>query len=107
MDKTDIYKIISILRRASLRWGARFNAINNSRVERGKYKCSKCKKLFKRPETQVDHTIPVIPITGFDSWDELIPRLFCSEKGFKVMCKPCHKAKSTKENKLRAEHKKK
>ena len=55
----------------------------------------------------IDHIEPIIPITGHDSYDNIIDRLLCELDGFQVICKPCHKLKTDIENQDRREHKKK
>lgn len=93
--------IIALLRRASLRWLARFEVIKESRVDRGKYMCVKCKQQVGSRDFHIDHKKPVIPVTGFDDWNGFIERLFCNKTGLQLLCKPCHKLKSNKENKKR------
>ena len=47
---------------------------------------------------QVDHVLPVIdPQEGFKSWDETVERMFCEKEGFQILCKSCHKSKSSEE----------
>jgi len=46
----------------------------------------------------VDHIDPVIPINGFETWDEVINRLFCEVEGYQAICKTCHDDKTKKEN---------
>jgi hypothetical protein len=46
---------------------------------------------------QADHIDPVIPLTGFDSWDGVIKRLYCEADGFQALCKACHKVKTKEE----------
>lgn len=74
---------------------------DKARVHYGKYKCAKCEKAFDRQAVQVDHISPVVPVTGFDTWDGYISRLFCPSEGLQILCKPCHKKKSAIENKER------
>ena len=74
------------------------------------YTCNSCGKLIKSTEIQVDHIEPVIPVNmaAIDlSWEEVEARLFCDKSNLQVLCKKCHKIKSTEENKLRRENKKK
>lgn len=95
---SDQNKIIAMIRRASIKWGPRYAAINKNRIERGKYSCDNCDHIGPRTGLQVDHIEPVIPVTGFDTWDGFIKRLFCDGKGLQLLCKACHKKKSAKEN---------
>ena len=94
--------LIAQLRRISYRWPPRNEAMKKARVDRGQYKCAKCKKVFHRSLIQLDHIKPVVdPKTGFTTWDKFIKRLFCGEDGFQVLCKDCHKKKTEKEDKTR------
>lgn len=94
--------LIGMLRRISGRYPPKYLTKIEARVERGKYKCSKCQELFGPKQIQIDHTVPVIdPEKGFTNWDDYINRMFCDKEGFSAMCKPCHKEKSDKENKIR------
>lgn len=90
--------LIGALRRASYRYPARYNALKAAKVERNSYRCAKCAQLFPRKSIQLDHVLPVIPITGWDSWDGYISRMFVEENGFQVLCISCHEAKSIGEN---------
>lgn len=93
--------IINVLRRASYKLRSRGIALEKARVHYGKYKCAHCAQVFDRQSIQVDHTLPVVPISGFDTWDGYIKRLFCSPEELQILCKPCHKMKSNIENKKR------
>ncbi len=99
------------LRSASQRWPPKYKVLAASR--RGKrinptsgrlaefHECGKCHDLFVSKEVEVNHIIPVIPITGFDSWDGVIERMFCEGEHLEVLCKPCHKEITKQENKER------
>jgi len=64
------------------------------------YQCADCQDRFSYTEIQVDHIEPVInPITGFTSWDDFIERQFTHQ--LEILCKQCHKYKSSQENVLR------
>ena len=115
MDKRLKNWVINVLRRASFKWKARGEAEKKFRVPNGKfktgrikygYKCNKCKQIFKKKDTVTDHTDPVIPMEGFSSFDDYIPRLFCEEHNFQVLCGPCHDVKTTKEKEFRARYRK-
>lgn len=113
-----IYK----LRRISLQWPPKNQAKQLARVEGdfklkkdgtpGKrrhisYRCNICKDLFPPSEVDLDHKEPIIPKSGFDSWDGVIGRLFCDADGFQVLCKSCHFLKSQDELGERVEKRKK
>ncbi len=65
------------------------------------YLCNDCGIEHMKHEVQVDHKLPVVPVTGWISWDETIQRLFCPEKDLQVLCKDCHHKKSAEENSKR------
>lgn len=106
--------ILHTLRKASLRSPERTATLTKACVGRkvnintgrmaNHYECACCKQEFPASEVQVDHIIPIVPVTGFDTWDGLITRLLTGEQ--QVLCKPCHKEKSLHENRLRKEFKK-
>ncbi len=102
-DKKAKNWLISTLRRASYRWPARNESLKLARIERGLYQCAICKSAFKRDEVQLDHIVPVIPLTGtFSTWDEFINRLFCPVDGYQVICTTCHDSKTALEDSTRA-----
>ena len=101
----------SALRAASSRWPPKYTALNEAFVDKrvndktgriGKhYKCAKCLGIFPTAEVQVDHIDPVVPLSGFNTWDELINRIFCEKEGFQVLCTECHKNKTHEERIIR------
>lgn len=97
---------IAVLRRASYRAPARSEALRQARSARNTYHCKKCSASFSRREVQIDHKLPVVSTSGWDSFDGFIDRLFCGVDGLQVLCKPCHKEKTQAENKARREAKK-
>ena len=98
----------SALRSASQRWPPKYKVLSESFVgtklnpksgrQAKHYKCSKCLNDFPQKEVEVNHIIPVVPLSGFDSWDGVINRLFCEREGLEVVCKPCHKSITLQEN---------
>jgi 5-methylcytosine-specific restriction endonuclease McrA len=106
--------IMSALRRAQ--WPQKYASISSAYVRDGinpatgkpckLHRCPLCKKLHPKGMMESDHIIPVIPITGFDSWDAVIKRLYCEVDGFTPTCRNCHREKTKKENHLRKEHRK-
>lgn len=97
----------SALRAASRRWPPKYEVMNAAK--RGKkvndatgriaehYQCAECSNLFPAKLVVVDHIQPVVPVTGFVSWDDVISRMYCSSEGLQVLCKDCHKNVKTKE----------
>jgi 5-methylcytosine-specific restriction endonuclease McrA len=90
--------IISTLRRATYRWPHRNTALVNARIARNQYKCANCEKIFTRKEIKIDHIEPIVPLSGFTTWDEYINRMFCGVEGLQILCSPCHNEKTWDEN---------
>lgn len=101
--------IKSALRNA--RWPVKYAALKRAECghiinpETGRknkaYLCSSCGGRFQQKLVKADHIAPVVPVTGFDSWDGVIDRLFCEIDGYQVLCNNCHDAKTKKENEER------
>lgn len=89
------------LRRATYRWPFGHMAMKRQHVERGFYSCESCKQSFGPKEINKDHIEPVIPVTGFKSWDETIERMFAKSTGYQILCINCHDAKTLVENQMR------
>lgn len=102
------------LRSASQRWPPKYKVLNAAFVGSYKnptsgrmakfYRCNKCQDKFVMKDVEVNHITPVIPLSGFDSWDGVIERLFCEKEGLEVLCKPCHKEITQQENKERKQY---
>lgn len=99
------------LRSVSVRWPPRYKCLDDAKVGKrinkssGRlaehYKCAKCLDIFPAKEVEVNHIVPVVPLTGFTTWDETVERLFCEQSGLEVVCKPCHKSITKQENQER------
>jgi hypothetical protein len=101
----------SALRSASQRWPPKYEVLNAAK--RGKkinsktgrlaehYECNACHEQFPAKEVQVNHITPVIPVSGFDSWDGVVERMFCEKDNLEVLCIPCHKSVTAQENQQR------
>jgi 5-methylcytosine-specific restriction endonuclease McrA len=107
--------IKSALRSASQRWPPKYKVLSDSyrltkiNEKTGRmakhYECNRCKELFPLKDVEVNHIIPIVPISGFDNWDGVIQRLFCEKEGMETLCKPCHKIITKEENESRASRK--
>ena len=96
------------LRSASQRWPPKYKTLTEACVGQkvnpasGRlakfYTCSICKEDFPAKLVEVNHKIPVVPLTGFDSWDGVVERMYCEKEHLEVCCKPCHKSISKQEN---------
>jgi len=93
--------VFSGLRRLSYRTPMYAEAKRRARIRRGKYLCAKCGNIFGPKQISIDHISPVIALTGFISFDEYIKRLFVPPEWLQVLCKPCHKEKTKRENRER------
>lgn len=103
--------IKSALRSASQRWPPRWDVLNEAKqgkkINRSTgrlaehYKCNLCKGSFPAKEIEVNHIVPVVPVEGFSTWDEVIKRMYCEKPGLEVVCKPCHKNITKGENEQR------
>lgn len=71
------------------------------------YTCAICTDVFPKYRVEADHIEPVVPVTGWVSWDDTINRLFVPVEGYQILCKDCHAIKSGLENKQRPRRKKK
>lgn len=102
---------IGALRRISYRYPPRYSVLAAARVERGKYKCALCpegQNIHARKDIQLDHVVPMIPLTGFplkpdgtDDWGVVVDRLFCTSAGFQAICSEHHALKSKEESGIR------
>lgn len=93
--------LMSVLRKASRFWKPSDVCIDKSRVVRGNHICNICKGNFKRKDMKKDHIDPVVPVTGFNNWDDIIKRLFVGEDGWQAICVTCHEKKTKEENDAR------
>jgi hypothetical protein len=95
-----------------IRYPEKYEALENAYVKRARnlqtnriaklYRCAACEELFGAKEVAIDHIEPVVPVTGWDSWEAVIDRLFCEPEGFQGLCKAgCHAKKSKEENAAR------
>lgn len=94
MRKTVVEYVKKSLRRVWGRSKQRQGALLKAKVERGKYVCACCGKVFRRKDIDVDHKIA---IGRFDNFDLYIERLFVDSSGLQILCKVCHKKKTKKD----------
>lgn len=109
MDKLKKAHAISGLRRSTYKWRGRWTAEKRSHVGRGEYVCESCGQVLKKHQTAMDHIIPVVdPIVGWQGFDSFIDRLLVDSDGWQRLCNDlCHKNKTSAENKIRKDNKKK
>lgn len=97
-------KLISAMRRIWMYSEMRKKVLNRTKFKKvvglfadGKAKtlfhwnCEKCGAETREPE--VDHIEPAVPLTGWDSWDGYISRMFTEDEWkLQVLCNTCHSA---------------
>ena len=102
--------IRSGIRAKHSRWAPRYAALaaakrpykgDNAR-QKFEYKCAVCKKYFMQKEVEVDHKIPCGSLKCYDDLPGFVERMFCEEDGYRIVCKPDHKAITKKEREKNA-----
>lgn len=102
-------QLIAVAIRQAFRRSSMYKrALNAAKVEHEgatRYQCAACKQLFPLASVQVDHIDPIENIDGTPLTKEgLIDRIVTDK--IQVLDKACHTRKSTEENRLRREAKK-
>lgn len=100
--------VMSALRKASQRYPPKHAVKKEARIRRGVYICAGYEREpheVPAKHTHIDHIEPVVPLSGFTTWDEIINRLFCNSDGLQVLCSECHSSKTKEERRIRKEHK--
>lgn len=93
--------VISLLRRGTMRFPPRNEALRAAKTEKkinektGRmaqhYACAICKSEFPAKGVVVDHIEPCVStIDGFIDWNTYIERMFCPIENFQVACENCH-----------------
>ena len=104
-------------------WGeAKKAAKKRCHHHRGHYQCEECRDVvpdkvpsvykggkkagqaYKASNFHVDHIEPVVPVTGWVSWDSFEARLFVPAEQRQGLCTTCHKAKTNRETAERVLH---
>lgn len=118
MDRKTERYVINVLRRGTLKWNGRTNALRRARkrfrdgkLKNGNVKwkyhwnCAKCGKWFRdESDMEVDHIMEVGPYKG--DLHDYAERMYCDEDNLQVLCIRCHKAKTTSAAPLRWKRKK-
>lgn len=95
-------RLISKAREIHRYWPEREKAFQMAFTNGRGYQCADCKEHFlSRKAVQADHPETFIPLTGFDSWDAAYNRLFITAEKYDILCKPCHREKTNRENRIR------
>lgn len=107
MTKDEISYVVNILRKGTMTWRGRTQALNAARIckvegvrangkIRKKYywKCCKCSQEFRDQScVEVDHIIEIGPFKG--DWNEFIARMYCGQENLQVLCVVCHAKKTS------------
>ena len=60
-----------------------------------RWTCEQCSVSdLKKADIELDHTVPIALAESLEDW---VDRLFCDESSYQILCKPCHKVKSSKD----------
>lgn len=97
-------KIMSAARRIWLYSPMRKEALNRNKTDDGYHRCEKCRQLTE--EVAIDHEPPVVPLSGWDSWDNVFERMFCPSSALHKLCHKCHSKKTAEEASSRKESRK-
>lgn len=98
------------LRQSSRKWAPINDCKKAANIRRGWYLCAGCGEevptttLSNRKRVKnifVDHIDPIVPVTGWVSWDHCINQMFCEEENLQVLCSSCHTTKTAEEAALR------
>ena len=101
------------LRGATRKWAPISDCLKGARTKRGFYRCNGCKEeapttvLVSRKRSKnvfVDHIEPIVPTTGWVSWDHCVDSMFCEGTNLQLLCKACHDTKSAGEAAERKVH---
>ena len=119
--KTVEQLVMPKLREASRWWHAKKEARKQAKVKvqvgtfkngnpkyKTMYRCASCQETFDIKDTHMDHKEPVIDVqTGFIDWNTYISRLFVDVDGYQCLCSGCHQIKTSLENEMRKDYRKK
>lgn len=101
IDKFRKSWLIPRLRRISRFWPEANEAMRKAKVSPGFHKCAMCRNTFHYKQVERDHIEPMIRLSGFTDWHDLIQKLLPYSEGYQILCKNCHKAKTLLENSQR------
>jgi len=106
---------MALIRDGLRRWNPKHKCVQNAEcgeVFRAKtkrkcktYQCTHCGGVFTADQMKADHIEPMVPLTGFVSWDDTMERAFVEVDGFQAVCGVCHQIKSNEEKELRMKYK--
>ena len=98
--------IMSKLREVSRFCPARKEILKRAKVATNSYRCIQCNLLFIGKGIKADHIEPVVPVTGFTDWQDIIERFgFENIEKWQALCYLCHQKKTNYENEQRRVHK--
>lgn len=94
--------IRSTLRRASRYWkpiqeckkASRRAYKGSNNRQKFEYECSKCHNWFPEKQISVDHIEPVGRLNSAQDLPIFVENLFCEINNLRVLCDPCHDAKT-------------
>jgi hypothetical protein len=90
----------SNLRRMSMRWAPREEALREARRsckkgrQKWEYLCASCNEYHPRKNVQADHITPCGSLKEFSDAGGFIERMLVEKSGYDVLCKKCHLEKT-------------
>ncbi len=102
-DKKSV--VLAALRKVSYQSPMSAECMRRAKVAYGRYRCPECEDTFPPTGMRRDHIEPVVPVSGWDSWDGVIDRMLCAVEGWQAICRQCHQKKTNIENKARRQGK--
>lgn len=120
------------LRKATVYWPGRTQALQRARVAPGKYQCESCQQIFSmikiegvdkkgnkktryKVPLEIDHIEAIVPMDGSGQrkdnpkrvdWNSWIDRAFVPVESYSAKCPQCHSVKTELENLQREYYKK-
>lgn len=92
--------IRSTLRRSWLRWPPRYRVLADAKEVsdeprfKWKYRCAVCNATYPMKNVEVDHITPCGSLKNVDDIGGFVTRMFVDVDKLRVVCKPCHQAKT-------------
>jgi hypothetical protein len=98
--------VLSYLRKMTLRWKPRFDAMNDGRIKKPFGKngkevwantCQHCGNWFKISELDADHIDPIGGLRTLQDAGRWLEKALVEQDGYQRLCKGCHDKKTSQE----------
>ena len=64
------------------------------------YTCAHCMRDYLKKDIQIDHITQIGSFKSLDEIERFIKRLYCPYDNLQILCKACHKEKTSQERKF-------